>query len=671
MEKTKKLTPEQEKVIHSKEKTLLVSASAGSGKTKVLVDRILDLIINKNAELKNMLVVTFTNLAAFELKSRLQTELQKHSIDNDFCLKQIDEINVANISTFHKFCQNLIKQYFYEVQIDPDFTILDDSEADYYKNKAFIKMLDFYVNKNDDKFNEIFDIFYENRNENAFKENILKLYNFLKSKNDSFIKDTLLKVCNDNLDENILVNYINNEYKEFYDYYNKSFNDLLLRSNQIGSEQLTNFVSSHLEVLENIKDCNFTNFNEKSKLLIFKQNRLSKPTVEEVEIKEDLASLMAQLKKDIVKFLTYSTTNINNFKDSLIINKSIVLKLKEIVDTFDEFYISEKLKDNKLDFNDLEHFALMILQNNGIREQVQQRLEYIFIDEYQDTNEVQENIVSYLTKDNFIFMVGDVKQSIYGFRQCNPQIFINKRLNLLKDSPNSVIELNSNFRSDKSILDFNNIVFETIMTDKSSHVDYKDTAKFKFGEFFERVESDIKQVNILINKKEKEETEKVEQNKVYSVKNDQLTKNEMKSVEEESLIVAKQIEKLLKTEIYDNDLKCNRKLELKDIAVLTRTKEAIKRVSNTLQRLNIPVNSEFKVDLFDREEIILLISILKIIQNTKDDINLLNVLTCDYFGITDDDLVKVKQSTDAEFFHEKISSYGCDRKDGISQKIKK
>ena len=197
-----KFSIQQQKAIESKEKNLLVSASAGSGKTKVLIERIVRLIKNENVELSKMLVVTFTKLASLEMKSRLKKELEQECQTNEKLLSQLDEINIANISTLHQFCHNVIKEFFYVLQLEPNFNLLDDVNSSFYKTKAVENVFKNYSQKKDDDFESLYEIFYDSRNDKNFKRNVISIYNFLQSKSGDFFSNSLESCYTTNFDKN-------------------------------------------------------------------------------------------------------------------------------------------------------------------------------------------------------------------------------------------------------------------------------------------------------------------------------------------------------------------------------------------------------------------------------------------------------------------------------------
>ena len=656
-------TLEQLKAIESEEKTLLVSASAGSGKTRVLITRIIQLIKSKKVSLKNMLVCTFTKLASGEMKNRLKQELEKDAPTDLFFQSELSELSVANISTLHKFCQNLIKEFFYAVQIDPNFNVLEDEHASFLKNKALNNVVESYLKSLDDDFKQIYDIFFENRSDESFKQSIFQIHSFLMAKDSNYINQ-IDKLYNANVNDNFAIKFIIAEKNQAIAYFIEKLENLLLDSKKINSEKLSSIISFDLQILQTLLKADFTNYYSLHQNSTFARKFLPKNCLsEEFEILEQVKKVMskAKISLDSLDKCFYFNEKINN---DFALSKKLLTKFLEVVYKFNDEYIKLKQKDNSLDFNDLEHYALKILEDKNINNQLSSRFKYVFVDEYQDTNEIQEKIISLLTKDNYIFMVGDVKQSIYMFRECNPQIFINKSEVLSK---NQLVFLNKNFRSDKNILNFCNLIFDNIMTQSTAKLDYKKDARLVYGDTLKVDDSDLTHVNILLINKSTKEKEDANLQFPYSVEQDELSKPDSKNIQKEALLIADKINFLKNQKIYDDNIKAYRNITFSDIAILTRSREAIKNISNVLISCNIPINAEYKIELYKCFEIRLLISLLKLINNFKDDINLASVMKSICFNFSDDDLAHIRLNSQDEFFYQAVLNYN--KQDEIKDKI--
>lgn len=667
-----KFSVEQQKAIESKEKNLLVSASAGSGKTKVLIERIVRLIKDDNVELSKMLVVTFTKLASLEMKSRLKKELEQECQTNANLLSQLDEINIANISTLHQFCHNVIKEFFYVLQIEPNFNLLDDVNASFYKTKAVENVFKNYSQKQDDDFESLYEIFYDSRNDKNFKRNVISIYNFLQSKSGDFFSNSIESCYSTNFDKNPAILYIQKVIGCLLDHYIEKFNLLVLLAEQIGSDRMLELTNQAISRLVTLKNSDFASLYTMYDSTKFISSRFRNLSPEETEINDQLKILKDKFAKDMKSLVPcFYINGMENLAKDFDVNKKYLNKFYEVINEFDKEYRKLKQDKNSLDFNDLEHYALKALSSPSVQKEMQSRFDYIFIDEYQDTNEVQEEIISRLTS-NFtnIFMVGDVKQSIYAFRECNPQIFIKKEKQLLNNTNGEVIRLNANYRSDKDILNFNNLVFDNVMREQTCGIDYQNTSKFIFGESFTRSESKIMPVNLCFINTQKKAEEETDLSQIYSVKNDNLLTNQDTLLEKEALLVADKISALLETKIFDNDTKQERNIQYKDIALLTRTKEAIKQIAKVLMQKGIPVNAEYKVNLFSSYEVKLIIEFLKLLQNSNDDIALSGVLKSPLYNLTDTDLILIKQANVNMPFYGAVENYAKNNDDELSSKLR-
>jgi ATP-dependent helicase/nuclease subunit A len=668
------LTKEQQQVVTTTGKNLLVSASAGSGKTYTMIKRILHLISNEKANIKDMLIVTFTNAAASEMKQKIYENIAEQAKENENLKEQLDAISTADISTLHTFCSKIIKQYFYEVGVDPAFKVLEDKEAQILQNDSLNAVLNGYIKKDDVEFNTLFETYNKKRRDVEFKNSILNIYSFLKTKYDykSFIKQVVHTTYNDQLNTNLVAHYFNNSLLELIEHFTIEFNKYNQRASEIKSEKLQELTLSILATIKSIKTTNTVNQNIKALINIGSFSSIpSKVADDEKPLKEEIKQDKQELKKVLDSFKAMlGGDNIEQVKQHLVKAKPNLLKMLEVVEAFDKEY--SKLKKDKalLDFNDLEYYALQILNNTTLQQAIKKRYKYVFIDEYQDTNNLQEQILSRVTSNNNAFMVGDVKQSIYMFRECDPQIFVNKYEKYKTDSNSLKIDLNKNFRSEKAVLDFANFVFSNIMQANTASVDYKNTASFVAGASYKEKTNKLPfvSVNIIDDKEFKNLKVKDEQKeeKVYSVLDDhnKLTEQTSSSKEAslatiEARIIAGKIKDFLQTKIYNTDQKEYSDVQFKDIAILTRVRgDYIKTLCSELESFNIPVNAKYYRKVYKTYEASLINNYLRLINNLQDDIALTSVLTSNMFNVTYDQLSSIRiQNQDKEYFYQAVFNY--------------
>jgi len=350
------------------------------------------------------------------------------------------------------------------------------------------------------------------------------------------------------------------------------------------------------------------------------------------------------LKKHTIKSETY----IKYMKESY----KIVKSLCNIVAEFDRVYKEKKFEQNIFDFNDLEHFALDLLKKEEIREKVRKKYSYIFYDEYQDSNEVHDNIIESIADKNNLFFVGDVKQSIYGFRLADPSIFIKKYEDYkINTEDNAKIDLSSNFRSSRQILDFCNIIFENIMVKRTSDMDYDQEAMLRTND-----DTPYNEKNIELNFIDKShyEDDKIVEELLLSLSDDDIMAN----------LTAKQIIRMIEED---------KSINFKDIVVLKRSfSGGTSAYSNAFLKYNIPVFIDYQSSSFDVLEVSVFIDLLKIIDNIRQDIPLLSVLMSSVGGFSIEEITKIKSvNLEEKFFYNNFFAYEREYDDEITAKIKK
>lgn len=634
----------QKLILETNTNNQLVSAGAGSGKTTVMIEKISNLILNDNVDVENLLVVTFTVLAAQEMKERLIKKLKTvvESDDNkERILSIIEKINTASIDTIDGFSSKTIKKYFYDLQINPDIQIISDTTKDYYLTKAMKKTINDYIKKSD-KINLLLDLYGGNRrNLDAVEELILTTYNNIINIEDyeKFLDDCVVEYT-DSLKSEYTVNTYLCDLVDF-----------------VGCKIIDNYspfttpVKSKLQSLLTGLECFNKNINLKTNLNNLFGLEVVKFTP--TEFKENIG--LKELNKDINKLFDFRKNLQNNE-----INENFDIKNEKIIEFFNIFldliknfinnYNNIKLKNNLIDFNDLNRLMLKLLQNEKIKNELQQKHTHIFIDEYQDVNPLQDKLMnSIVGKNSNLFMVGDVKQSIYGFRGSSPEWFL-KKYNSLKQNikGGSVFDMNINFRSNPKVLNFINIIFEKLMTKEIADIDYK------LDCMIEPKRTDIvdDKVKILLVKDDKVEDFA---NGVYSVKHDKHQK-QISVKEKEALLVLKTITELIGAEFYDANLKQTRKLTYADIAILSRSDkdENAKVLIDLLKQNNVPINVNNKLDICSSEAIKLIISILKCVVGVADDVDYLATFMC-LTDITIDDIIELRDK-ETSFYQNLINN---------------
>ena len=668
-------TDNQKDAIITTNSNLLVTASAGSGKTRVLVTRVSYILHEKLANINEILVMTFTNLASIEMKQRIKQDIEKLASNDEHFINQLQKLNTADIFTIHKFCQKVIKEYFYQTATDPNFTILDDNKAQFLIDESITEAISNEIENDNKRFVKLYKLFNEKRNDVVFRQECVKLLNFLKSKQsyNSFIEKFLKNTYNNNLEENEIIRYYNLFIDDCMSYYKDIFNTLKIDAESLNIGKLVTILDKYLEFIGKIENKTFSQrveiFNGEFN---FERLDIRKLDAEQEELKNNAKLVINNFKNDILsikKVICFSSaTEIQNniYNDRELIEEFVSFVLK-----IDNIYAQKKTKINVLDFNDLEHRCLLTLQNENIAKSIKQKYKYVFVDEYQDTNDIQEAILNKICNDNNLFMVGDIKQSIYRFRECCPQIFINKYNNYTFDAnKGKVIRLNENFRSDEQILNFSNFVFNNIMTSVTSCVDYKNSAKFIYGnKFITNENSSYPIVSIKLLKDEEEVKEELQS--VYNLFNAPKVRPENTKIKDETKLIAQEIIKLLNNKIFDKDINAYRNIELNDIAILTRNKQGvITAIINELKNNNIPCKATFSTNVFNSLEVKLIVNYLSIINNFNNDIALTSVLSSFMYGLALEDILTIQKQGES-LLKDNIEKYLLNNNDNITNVLNK
>lgn len=622
-------TKEQQDAIDYFDTDLVVSASAGSGKTRVMLEKVVKLV-EMGYKLSQMVIVTFTNLASSEMKTKLENLLQEkfsETGDEKF-FRAIQEINVCDISTIHSFCQKLVKKYYYVLDISPNFSVGEENFLFYLKMLAIDKTFEKYFSQNDEEFISLANLFAKKRDYNNFREEILSFYEFLISKVDkyNFIKNLIEASYNENLNENVVIGKYRNFCEEIFGALKNDVLNLKLESEMMKSEKLVNFCDLIFSEISFSFVDNKQFINRFLGEFSFPTIRIgNKSTVEEVEIKEKLQALSKEIKAKIAKIqknLCFDSTSLlleDNKK-----SKKILLKFSEVTQTFEEFFIELKRQNNILDFNDLENLTLQLLDNEKIENEIIEKFRFVFVDEYQDTNFVQEEILKKLSKKSKRIMVGDLKQSIYAFRECNPKILKDKMAEYVNYGTGKVIELNKNFRSRHEILSFSNEIFSNLMRQQNCDYEYEKHGMFVCGRDGQDGIMPVLVINV--DKEKKKDDEKV-------LKED--------FEEKEFLLVLNAINDLLKKKIDDD--KGERNLTYSDIAIISRKRgEKFSALCAFLSDHKVPINVKFYEKIYESKEAGLVLSFLKIINNPSDEVSLCAVLK-NVYGLGLTDLLKIKK----------------------------
>lgn len=652
-------TSEQQKVIDTRGKNILVSAAAGSGKTAVLVERIIKKIIDKEhpLDVSKLLVATFTNAASAEMRERIMKAIEAELIkepDNTHLQKQMANVYDANITTIHGFCLGLIKEHFNDVDLDPSVKIADDGEIRLMRSDVIKAVLEEYYAEGSTEFHNFISQF-ESKNSDAYiEEMILSIYNksmkypmpeewldncakkYDVGNEDEVINSKSIEFLNDYA-EGVLRECVN-QYKYMIDMCND------IDGPSVYSDLFTREKEELIRIMEE-KD-----FNRRKTKLNISFDRL--PSCKKDSCNPDIKDIVVKSRnecKDSIKKLREKIyfQDTKEIFEEIVKCKPIIEMYVEVTKTFIKKFKEKKLEKNLIDFNDFEHYAIDILvkKENGktfasaVADELAKNFDEVMIDEYQDSNLVQETILSSISKGRYgifnRFMVGDVKQSIYGFRGANPDIFIEKYNKYKKDdsdSHNCKIVLDKNFRSRKGIITTTNFIFKQIMNEKLGGINYDIENQLNYGAIFKEcinpelcTRIDDKSELILINTEVGNEDAKVLEARVIAARIKELVNKERGMV------------------VYDKSLDDYRPAKYSDIVILVRNISAIGDVLNDeCMRYGVPCHMESKSGYFKTIEIRTIMNYLKIIDNPMQDIPLASVLKSPMVGLNDEELAYIR-----------------------------
>lgn len=663
-------TEDQQAAIESRNSNLLVAAAAGSGKTAVLVERIIQLILRDHIHIDQMLIVTFTNAAAGEMRERigaaLLEELEKKNENERHLRKQVNLLNKASISTLHSFCIDVVGKYFHLIDIDPNFRIADTTETAILKLEAVEELLEEEYEKADEHFLELVERFGGNKEDTPLQDLLLNVYEFIQSKpyplqwlnektEEFSLNEQQLK---DHLWYKVLIEQIRIELSGAKHFFEQALDFSLSAGGPVEYQApLEGDIQIIEDLLEQLNQDLFLFYEKIIQVNHQRLGRTSKETNE--EIKEEVKALREQGKKIIKEIQeNFLTKHPGEYVKDINELFPYMSYLVQLVANFGRIFQSKKLDKGILDFNDLEHFALQILENEEAAREYQNKFLYIFVDEYQDSNIVQETILSFIKREQNLFMVGDVKQSIYRFRLADPSLFIDKYESFQSEENgiNRKIDLSQNFRSREEVIHGVNYLFNQIMSKEFGEIAYDTKAQLYQGaEAVPLIDPEI-EVNILEKKASPDITEEEIE--------------ELENVEAEAKIAVLKIKEWIGKEIYDQKMKQYRSVTYRDIVVLLRTTKGwAQSFSEVFADEGIPVYADVNTGYFEALEIQIFMNLLKTIDNKRQDIPLLSVMRSVIGGFSVEELIRIRIGSQAKTYYEALDEYRMRENDALKLKI--
>ena len=684
-----KWTDEQLSAIETRNCNLLVAAAAGSGKTAVLVERIIRIITNEEnpVDIDKLLVVTFTNAAASEMRERIATAISKEleiNPNSKNLQKQLTLLNRANITTMHSFCLDVIKNNFHKIDLDPSFRIGDTTEGVLIKAEVIEELFEDKYDEEDIEFTNLVEAFSSYKNDDNLKDLVLDLYNFTMSGpwpekwlNDSAeaFKINTLEELNETKWVKVLAKSIKIEVEGYIKMMEKAIE--IVNETDGLEPYLDNFISEISEIRSIYESSNNgleEMYKALSSIVFSRLKSIKKDKVSDEDAQNTVKKIRDDIKKKISELInnTFSVT-----PQQMLVNIQgaypYIKKLTEIVLEFSDRFNKRKKEKNILDFNDLEHFCLRILIDydedkniipSKVAENFKEYFDEVLVDEYQDSNNVQETIISLVSRkecDNpNVFMVGDVKQSIYRFRQAKPELFIDKyNTYQLNQGNNRKIQLYKNFRSRKEVIDGVNYIFKEVMSKIVGELEYTDDEALNLGASYKECNDDNVTIGgaIELNIVDKNYEGAIEEGSGESFEEQE----EIENVNLEGRIVAKRIKELMSIngdkvfKVVDKETGEYRPLRYKDIVILLRaTKNWSESLLDELGAEGIPVYADTGSGYFESIEIRTIISLLKVIDNPMQDVPMIALLRSPIMNFSADELSDVRLVNKDNYFYENV-----------------
>lgn len=679
-----KWTVEQQEAIDESGKNILVAAAAGSGKTAVLVERIIQKLLAKEdpIDIDEILVATFTNAAAEEMRNRIGEALEeaiKEDPTSYHLKKQLSLLQRASISTLHAFCTSVIRQYAYLLDIDPSFRIADEMEIEMTKQEVLEELLEDYYGREDASLTDFFtvvDMFSNDRNDADVAQLVLRLYTF--AMQNPWPEEWLDQVAETyNIDESVAetdiawLNFLKAEAEEQLQSFHKEIN----RAIAIARESDGPY--HYLDALEAdllLIDTALERVTEWDALQQFMStSTLKRLSTKRVECNED--------KKEMIKDIRTQFRNqwnkwkkawfSRNFQAHLADMRALypaIKKVTQLVVEFKDRFETVKREQALVDFSDLEHFCLQILIDEAsteetiipskVAQQYKKQFKEILVDEYQDINLVQESILSVVSDEDGagnMFMVGDVKQSIYRFRHAEPTLFIEKYKQFHQDPTAGYrIDLAKNFRSREEVLIGANYIFKQIFDEGLGEIDYDEKAELVYGNLsYDDMPVSEPEIELAVIDRETTEEQANDGENVEDVEKAQL----------EARFYAKKIKYLLgesgdaPLQVYDKTLERTRSAQYRDVVILSRSLSDAPIIVDELKKQGIPVHAELRSGYFVAIEIQVMINMLKIIDNPHQDIPLASVLRSPIVGLDEEELAQIRLEKEKVPYYESLQEF--------------
>lgn len=677
----KKWTQQQRQVISLRSRNLLVSAAAGSGKTAVLVERIIQKItdVKEPLDIDRLLIVTFTNAAAAEMRERIGLAIAaalEQQPGNVHLQRQQTLLHNAQITTIHSFCLYVIRNYFHRIELDPDFRVAEEGELKLLQSDVLDQVLEEYYQEGNPDFLALSETIATGKTDQPLKETILRLFTFAMS--DPWVEEWLTSckepfhvASQEEFDRLAmtaeLLNYLGNLTAQWAAQIRQCQFISLMEDGPCAYAELMEQEALAMEQIG--RSQSYQEYYEKIRSFSFKRLPALRKFTGDSEKKNQVQKLRNEVKASMKKITEqFFFQSPEEMRKDLTSCCSVADMLIEVTIAFIHAFSEKKREKNILDFNDLEHFALKILVDEDTRlpsktaEELAKNYQEIMIDEYQDSNNVQETILRAVSKEteggHNIFMVGDVKQSIYRFRMARPELFMEKyNTYTLEESENQRIDLHKNFRSRTEVLETVNDIFRKIMNQDIGNISYDDQAALYPGAVFPKGTPGMFDTELMVIQPEE-------------------GNQDVKTKELEARAVGTKIRSLIKEQMVtekmpdDHHKGSLRKIQYSDIVILLRSLGGwADTFVKVLGEMGIPARASAGTGYFSAIEVQTVLNFLRILDNPRQDIPMAAVLTSPLGGLTGEELAILRlQFPEGNFYQAALNEMPKDPCTEFSEK---
>ncbi len=706
-----KWTEAQRRAIQTVGKTLLVSAGAGAGKTAVLTQRCLYLVADRKppTELNRILVVTFTEAAAAEMRQRIGDALRERlesDESNAYLRRQLALLEQSPISTLHSFCLRLLREFFYELHLDPNCRVIEEDELLLLKEEIVTEVMEqFYAAEDEqgDHFRSLVDCYGGVSGDNQLRQALLNLHSFLQGVPDSesWLEETLR-----------LYQGIGSRstldglpwFSEFDRLFREELDALEQQARKVCSRQDIQSVPKYLRDATNLhKDfqawCEFLSGNgvlETAKLIrSFKIPR--KPSVPNAP--EAASRALDALRERFKKGWLFSVSpySMEDWLAGIARTQPHAQTLCEVYQAFRAALADAKKRAGCIDFSDMEHLCLRLLSDTSsvpgerhpspVALSLRERFDHILVDEYQDINPVQDEILRLLSRESCrdsesnLFMVGDVKQSIYGFRLADPGLFVQKHRTFsdTDEGHQMKVFLRENFRSRENIINGVNALFRLLMTESLSDIRYDQSQELVCAAQYPDDDGlSAKSHPIEIHLLERKPLHRQEEDTPDGEPDEQTGKEEnLEQADKEACVVAELIQEMIEPvegtplQVWDNRKKCYRGASYRDVVVLLRAlKEKAERFADVLRRAGLPVYAEAGTGYLRATEIQDMLALLGVLDNPCQDIALSAALRSPIFRLQAGDLLRIRRIKEDGDFYSAVKHYAQQQSDSLAERLR-